>query len=156
MRHDFFLLGLLVAALLQPAQAAGEENGLGRAKEASAALQRGNAEQAVELYSEALKDQAIVSDRRASIHNDRGVTFQRLNLTRQALEDFNRAVILFPEGAAAYNNRGNLLLNLGQPKEALKDFDRALLLAPGYAAAYNNRANAFTRLGDADAAIKDF
>lgn len=156
MRQHFILSSLVAAALLQPGPAAGEENGLTRAREASAALQRGSAEQAIELYSEALKDQAIVSDRRANIHNDRGVTFQRLNLTRQALEDFNRAVILFPEGAAAYNNRGNLLLSLGQSKEALKDFDRALLLAPGYAAAFNNRANAFTRMGDADAAIKDF
>jgi tetratricopeptide (TPR) repeat protein len=157
MRQRLLLSGLLAALLLQPqAPAAGEENGLARAKDAAAALQRGNAEQAIELYSEALKDQAVVSDRRANIHNDRGVTFQRLNLTRQALEDFNRAVILFPEGAAAYNNRGNLLLSLGQTKEAIKDFDRALLLAPGYAAAYNNRANAFTRLGDTDAAIKDF
>ncbi|MFM9850589.1 MAG: tetratricopeptide repeat protein [Hyphomicrobiaceae bacterium] len=157
MRQHFLLSGLVGALLLQlPAPAIGEEAGLARAKDAAAALQRGNAEQAIELYSEALKDQTIVSDRRASIHNDRGVTFQRLNLARQALEDFNRAVILFPEGAAAYNNRGNLLLSLGQAKEAFKDFDRALLLAPGYAAAYNNRANAFTRLGDPDAAIKDF
>ncbi len=118
MRRRLILPGLVVAALLHM-PAAAEENGLARAKEASAALQRGNADQAIALYSEALKDQAIVSDRRANIHNDRGVTFQRLNLTRQALEDFNRAVILFPEGASAYNNGGNLLLSLDQTKEAL-------------------------------------
>lgn len=156
MRRRLLLPGLFAVLLLpSPVLAAGED-GLARAKEAAAALQRGNTDQAIELYSEALKDPAVVSDRRANIHNDRGVTFQRLNLTRQAIEDFNRAVQLFPEGAAAYNNRGNLLLGLGLHKEAVKDFDRALLLAPGYAAAYNNRANALSRLGETDAAIKDF
>ena len=80
----------------------------------------------------------------------------RLGQTKLALEDYNRAVELFPEYPVAYNNRGNLLLSIGQLGEAMKDFDRALLLAPGYAAAYSNRGNAKLKLGKPAEAIADF
>lgn len=146
---------VLMALAVPPAWGAGEE-GLARAKDAAAALQRGSVQQAIDLYTEALKDLGVPNDRRASLHNDRGVAYQRLDQPRAAIEDFNRAVQLFPEGASAYNNRGIVLLGLGLYREAIKDFDRALLLAPGYAAAYNNRANALVKLGEADAAIRDF
>jgi tetratricopeptide (TPR) repeat protein len=127
-----------------------------RAKQAATALQRNDAEKAIQLYTEALTDQSLPNDRRAALHNDRGVAYSRLNRIRLAVEDFNRAVQLFPENASAYNNRGNVLLAAGLPQEAIKDFDRALALAPGYAAAYSNRANAHAEIGQADAAIKDF
>jgi tetratricopeptide (TPR) repeat protein len=127
-----------------------------RAKQAAAALQRNDAEKAISLYTEALADQSLPNDRRAALHNDRGVAYSRLNKVRSAVEDFNRAVQLFPENASAYNNRGNVLLGAGLPEEAIKDFDRALALAPGYAAAYSNRANAHAELGRMDAAIRDF
>jgi tetratricopeptide (TPR) repeat protein len=152
------LVGLaLLAILLSPRPAAGAgEDAVARVKEAAGALQRGNIEQAVQLYGQALNDSGVATDRRASIHNDRGVAYQRLNQPRKAIEDFNRAVQLFPEGASAYNNRGTVLLGLGLPGEAVKDFDRALTLAPGFVAAYNNRANARASLGDTDSAISDF
>jgi tetratricopeptide (TPR) repeat protein len=150
------LVSILLAMLAAPAAWAAGEEGLARAREGAAALQRGNVEQAVQLYTEALKDPGLTNDRRATLHNDRGVAYQRLNQPRAAIEDLNRAVLLFPEGAAAYNNRGNVLLGLGLYKEAVKDFDRSLILAPGYAAAYSNRASALARLGDSEAAIRDF
>jgi tetratricopeptide (TPR) repeat protein len=75
---------------------------------------------------------------------------------KEAIEDFNRAIQLYPEYAAIYNNRGNVLLGLGAAREAMKDFDRALLLAPGYAAAYSNRAGAQLRLGEINPALDDY
>jgi tetratricopeptide (TPR) repeat protein len=126
------------------------------AEEAASALVRGEAQQAVYNYTEALKDTALPNDRRAAILNDRGVANIKLGQTRQAFEDFNLAAQLFPEFAAVYNNRGNLLLSLGLAKEAVKDFDRSIILAPGYAAAYNNRAGAYVRLGQVDDAIVDY
>ena len=126
------------------------------AEEAAGALVRGEVQQAVFNYTEALKDTALPNDRRAAILNDRGVANIKLGQTRQAFEDFNLAAQLFPEFAAVYNNRGNLLLSLGLAKEAVKDFDRSIVLAPGYAAAYNNRAGAYVRLGKIDDAIVDY
>ena len=125
-------------------------------QEASSALLRGNVAQALALYTDALKDNTLANDRRAAILNDRGVAYHRLGQTKLALDDFNRAVQLFPEYAAVYNNRGNTLLALGVPREAIKDFDRAILLAPGYAAAFNTRAGAALRLGQNADAIRDF
>jgi tetratricopeptide (TPR) repeat protein len=126
------------------------------AEEGAGALVRGDVQQAVLNYTEALKDTALPNDRRAAILNDRGVANIKLGQTRQAFEDFNLAAQLFPEFAAVYNNRGNLLLSLGLAKEAVKDFDRSIVLAPGYAAAYNNRAGAYVRLGKLDDAIADY
>jgi tetratricopeptide (TPR) repeat protein len=127
-----------------------------KGQEASSALLRGNVAQALALYTDALKDNTLPNDRRGAILNDRGVGYHRLGQTKLALDDFNRAVQLFPEYAAVYNNRGNTLMALGVPREAIKDFDRAILLAPGYAAAFNNRAAAYLRIGQNADAIRDY
>ncbi len=148
------LLGL---ALLTPPIAGQAAEGVQqRVDEAVSALMGGNPGQSVASYTEALKDASLANDRRASILNDRAVAYSRLGETKLAIEDFNRAVQLFPEYAATYNNRGALLLSIGMAKEAIKDFDRAILLSPGYAAAYNNRASALSRLGQLSDALRDF
>ena len=150
------IAGLVLGANGVCAAHAAGETGTLRAREAAAALQKNQAARAVQLYTEALADAGLPNDRRAAIHNDRGVAHARLNQTRAAVDDFNRAVQLFPESASAYNNRGNVLLAAGLTPEALKDFDRAIVLAPGYAAAYSNRATALAQIGENDAAIRDF
>ncbi|MCL4767282.1 MAG: tetratricopeptide repeat protein [Hyphomicrobiaceae bacterium] len=146
---------VLVLAPVGPALAAGESAAI-KAQEAASALLRGQIDQAVAAYTEALQDASLPNDRRAAILNDRGVANTRLGQHKLALDDYNRAVQLFPEYAPVYNNRGNTLLGLGLPQEALKDFDRAIALAPGYAAAYNNRAGTLLRLGQGPAAIRDY
>lgn len=145
----------LTIASGHPALAAGETAAV-KAQEAATALLRGNVEQAVASYSEALQDASLPNDRRAAILNDRGVANSRLGQHKPALDDFNRAVQLFAEYAPVYNNRGNTLLRLGLAQEALKDFDRAIALSPGYAAAYNNRASALLQLGRPAQAIRDY
>ena len=127
-----------------------------RLRDAGAALQRGNADHAVTLYTEALEEKSLPNDRRATILNDRGVAYSRRLQYKEAIDDFNRAIQLYPEYPAVYNNRGNVLLGLGAVREAIKDFDRALLLAPGYAAAYSNRAGAYMKLGQIDQAITGY
>jgi Tfp pilus assembly protein PilF len=148
----FTALGVLLQA---PANAA-SVNAAAKTQEAASALLRGNVEQAIKAYSEALRDEDLPNDRRAAILNDRGVANSRLGNHRAAVEDFNRAVQLFPEYAPVYNNRGNTLLALGFTEEALRDFERAIALAPGFAAAYNNRASALLKLGRTAEAIEDY
>jgi tetratricopeptide (TPR) repeat protein len=145
--------GLSLTLVVTPAGAA--EDGAA-VRDAGAALARGNLDQAVTLYSEALQDKTLPNERRAILLSDRGVAYARLQNPREAIEDFNRAIQLFPEYAAIYNNRGNVLLGIGAVREAMKDFDRALVLAPGYAAAYSNRAGAQLRLGEIDHALADY
>lgn len=157
-RAGTLALACLAAAVFadRPAYAATSAASPETARKGGAALVRGDTAQAITHYTAALADTSLPNDRRAMILNDRAVAFARIGKTKEAFDDFNAAVQLFPEYAALYNNRGNLLLALGLGKEAIKDFDRALLLAPGYAAAYNNRAGARIRSGDADAAIADY
>jgi len=150
-------LGALVLSLIVGASAVGaDEAAQLRAREAGAALARGNHDQAIALYSEALQDKTLPNERRATLLTDRGVAYARRQSPREAIEDFNRAIQLFPEFAAIYNNRGNVLLGIGAVREAMKDFDRALVLAPGYAAAFSNRAGAHVKLGQFHQAIADY
>ena len=140
--------GALAQAPAEPAVA--------RSQEGSAALAKGSLSAAVAAFTEALKEQSLTNDRKATILNDRGVAYGRIGQPRLAVEDFNRAVQLFPEYAAVYNNRGNTLVAMGQVREALKDFDRAIVLTPGYAVAFHNRASAYIRLGQTAQAIRDY
>jgi tetratricopeptide (TPR) repeat protein len=148
-----------VALLLAPAAAdlaRAQGQVASKVQDASALLTKGDAAGALAMYGEALSDPGLTNDRRSAILTDRGVVYSRLNQPRQAIEDFNRAIQLFPENPAVYNNRGSTLLALGLAQEAVKDFDRAIALAPGYAASYNNRAAAYTRLGMPIEAIRDY
>lgn len=138
------------------AQAPAADLATRKVQAAASALVKGQHQQAIDLYSEALTDTTLSNDRRATILNDRGIAHARIGSGKAAIDDFNRAVQLYPEYSVVYNNRGNVLLSLGLPLESVKDFDRAITLAPVYAAAFNNRATAHMRLGDADAAIRDY
>lgn len=131
-------------------------NGLLQARQGVSALLRGQYDKAIESYSEALEDRNLSDPRRANIFNDRGVAKWRLGKVREAVEDFNKAIELFPDFAVVYNNRGNALIDLGRLGEAVADFDRAITIAPAYGAAYNNRGNAHHLQSDFAAAEKDF
>jgi tetratricopeptide (TPR) repeat protein len=150
------IMALFLCALAAMPAWAQSDSSLLRVREAAAALVRGNVDQAITIYTEGLEDKSLPNDRRATILNDRGVAYSRRQQQKEAIEDFNRAIQLYPEYAAVYNNRGNVLLGLGAVREAVKDFDRALLLAPGYAAAYSNRAGAYMKLGQVERAIADY
>jgi tetratricopeptide (TPR) repeat protein len=151
-----YLTALALSLLVATPAPAADDNVLLRAREAGVALARGNFDQAIALYTEALQDKTLPNERRATLLADRGVAYARRQSPREAIEDFNRAIQLFPEYAAIYNNRGNVLLGIGAVREAMKDFDRALMLAPGYAAAYSNRAGAHIKLGQLNLAIADY
>lgn len=156
MRHLLFAMLCCLFPLLAVAQTAGEMPGLVKATKAGLAFNKGQFRAAIQLYTEALQDEQLTNDRKGVILTDRGVVHMRLGKTKQALQDFNDGVRLFPEYAAAYNNRGSLLLSLGLPDEALKDFDRAIVLGPGYIAAYNNRAAAFVKKREFAIAAEDY
>lgn len=150
-------LVLLAAILLASSPAHAQQPASdAQAREAAAALQRNQIDQAITLYTQALDDRALSNDRRGVIHNDRGVAQFRKQAYRAAVDDFNRAAQLYPEYAPLYNNRGNVLVALGAYKEAIKDFDRALILSPAFSAAYANRASAELRLGLVDQSVADY
>src|SRR5262245_11986506 len=96
-----FLGGLALALAAAISAAAAEDPA--PAREAGVALARGQLEQAIALYSKALQDKTLPNERRAVLLSDRGVVHARLQNPKEAIEDFNRAIQLYPEYAAIYN-----------------------------------------------------
>ncbi len=149
-------IAVVLFALLGVSSVVADERSLLKAREAGVALARGDIDQSIALFTEVLGDKTLSNDRRAIVFVDRGVAYARRQSLREAIEDFNQAIQLYPEYAAIYNNRGNVLLGIGAVREAIKDFDRAIALAPGYTAAYSNRAGAYAKLDKGDQAIGDY
>ena len=151
-----FLVLFGVVFLLVAKEAHAVNQSLLNAQEAGAALIQGNFEKAIELYDKSLSGNDLPTVRKASIYNDKGVAFWRLKDLKKAIDNFNKAVTIYPELASAYNNRGNVLIQLNYPEEALKDFDQAITISPNFAVAHSNKANAYMRMGRYQEAIKAF
>ena len=145
-------MALLLCALAAAPAAAQSDSSTLRVREAAAALVRGNVDQAITIYGEVLEDKSLPNDRRATILNDRGVAFSRRQQQKEAIEDFNRAIQLYPEYAAVYNNRGNVLARLGKRPEGVACYRQAIQLMPNYADAYANLGSVLMDLGEADEA----
>jgi regulator of sirC expression with transglutaminase-like and TPR domain len=75
---------------------------------------------------------------------------------REAVADYNQAIIINPYYAMAYNNRATALFQLGDPKSALSDFNDAIRLEPKKHKQYNNRASLKASMGDFQGAIIDY
>ena len=89
-------------------------------------------------------------------YNSRGLAYERKGLFKEAIEDFDRAIILNPSDYFAYNNRGTVLGTIGQYDSALKDFNMAIDLVPDYYQAYDNRAFTFEKMGQFKKAFEDY
>ena len=76
--------------------------------------------------------------------------------TKEALEDFNRAIKIKPQVAAGYLGRANTLQIMGRYEESIKDYDITLEINPKLANAYINRASAYSHLGEYEKAITDY
>lgn len=89
--------------------------------------------------------------------DNRGIAFFELGEYGQALEDFSRAISLYPNMAEAYLNRGiTYNLHLNNFPAAITDLTKAIELDPNMAQAYYNRGLAYHQLGQEEEAIKDY
>lgn len=86
----------------------------------------------------------------------RGVAYDRMQRTADALKDHDKAVELGTKSALAYQNRAGSLLALGQLDRAMSDYTKAIALNPKLAAAYGSRGVIYRRKGDTEAALKDY
>lgn len=110
---------------------------------------------AMVYYNQAVK---LSNDDRLTsmIYNNLGTVKAELELHKEAVQDYDKAVELNPQYAEAYNNRGNTKTRLGQYAEAIQDYDETIKLNPKLAEAYNNRGNAKAELGQCTEAIQDY
>ncbi len=88
---------------------------------------------------------------------DEGHTHYDAKRYDEALDAYERAILLDPSFARAYNGKGNALYYFKRYEEALAAFERAILLDPDCAPAYNGKGNAlyyFKRYEEALAAYE--
>ena len=75
---------------------------------------------------------------------------------KDAMDEYAKAIEIYPENAGAYNNRGLVYDDLGEHEKALEDYDKAIELDPNYAFAHNNRGNVYKKLGKYEKALGDY
>jgi lipoprotein NlpI len=88
----------------------------------NAYVQKGDHDQAIADFDEALK----LEPKNASIYNNRGNARNDKGESDAAMADFDAAIKTNPRYAAAYFNRGNALAAKGETDRALKDYAAAI------------------------------
>lgn len=83
----------------------------------------------------------------------RGLCYQRLGRSQEAIADFTAAITLDPTSSVAFVNRGQEYLTLGEVEKALADLQRALESAPGDNDARATLSRAFIAAGRFDDAV---
>ncbi|MBU0678647.1 MAG: tetratricopeptide repeat protein, partial [Verrucomicrobia bacterium] len=89
-------------------------------------------------------------------YNNRGNVYRTLGDRDKALDDYMRAILLFPAYADAHSNRGNLLFEDGEFLDALAEYNAALESDPSHALAHFNRARIYMELRDYASAREDY
>src|SRR3989338_572580 len=101
---------------------------------ADEALKAGKAEEAVDLYTQALH---LYTDH-PDILSDRGVAYLHLKNKVQCFEDLNRSLELQPLNAYRFASRAYAKNFFGDLDGAITDYEKAVELDPEDAIAYNN------------------
>ena len=86
----------------------------------------------------------------------RGIAYDRLGLTQNALKDLDRFIELKPSEPKGYLYRADVKNFNMQHKDALSDYEMAIKLGPSSASAYMGRGLALAALGRYEEAIKDY
>jgi predicted O-linked N-acetylglucosamine transferase (SPINDLY family) len=103
------------------------------------AAEGGDAERAVQWLQRA----AAANVDSPIAHNNLGNALRDLRRNDEALQCYERAILLAPAYAHAHFNRANALVDLGRIAAAVESYERAIALDPSFADALNNLGNAF-------------
>ena len=87
---------------------------------------------------------------------EEGMVLEQQVQTDEALQHYDRAILLMPELARAHFNRGNILLERGDAAGALDAYMKAAKYKPDSAAAHYNLGNAFAALSRHEAAATSY
>lgn len=97
----------------------------------TAYLEVGEWERAADLFRALTRAPTYTTPGHA--HNNLGWSLYRMGQHREALEQFQLAVMFQPEHCLAYNNQGLVHEELGNPREAAEAYERAIRRCSGYA-----------------------
>ena len=103
-----------------------------------------------------LLDEIIDSDSDDKIaYLARGSVYLKMKDSKNATDDFNRALAIDANHPKAYHIRGLAHEMAWEEEEALRDFNRAIDIDPEYGAAFYSRASLLTKMGQEDSALDD-
>ncbi len=112
----------------------------------------GNNALAIDLINKAIK----LIPNEASCYLNLANAQKALNLSDEALANYDRAIDLQPQYALAHSNRGGLLHEMHRSDEALLSLSRAIELNPNAADTYFNRGCIYRDQYKLDAAVAEY
>jgi lipoprotein NlpI len=118
--HDLTIAGC--TRIIEDAKQKPKARGVAFYNRGNAYVQKGDHDQAIADFDEALK----LEPKNASILNNRGNARSDKGESDAAMTDFEAAIKINPRYAAAYFNRANALAAKGETDRALKDYDAAI------------------------------
>jgi tetratricopeptide (TPR) repeat protein len=135
----------------------------GPLKEGKAALDQGDLDKAVSLFTTALK----INSKEVQAYIGRGEAYERMGdydktYYDKAIADYDKAIAFDPKNEKAYYDRAFAERNQGnwtddtEKKKALDDYTHAIELDPNNAAAWANRGMTYSELFDNAKALADF
>lgn len=119
---------------------------------------RGNAENDIKLYKEAIVDfdKAISLSSHEDYYLARGNSKKAIGLYEEAIKDYSQAISIKSNFTDAYYNRANAKQKFSDFIGAIEDYDKAIKIEPTKIESYMNRGNAKIRLQKYQEAIMDF
>ena len=90
------------------------------------------------------------------IFYNRGHALLELKHYSEAIDDYNRAIDIYPQSGFPYFGRAAAYLKLGKYPDAINDFNRSISLNPEFTNAYLGRASTYEAMRDWSAAIQDY
>lgn len=122
----------------------------------AAASNRGDYDEAIRLFTQALNSGQLSSQNREIAFSNRGISWFNKGEYDKAIADYDEALRLNPQDDGIFLSRGVAWFKKGDYDKALADENEAIRLNPRDAEAFNNRGNAWLRKGDDDKAIADY
>jgi tetratricopeptide (TPR) repeat protein len=89
-------------------------------------------------------------------YNNLGEALHRKGQLDEAVTQYQKALVIFPNYPEARNNLGNVLLRMGQVDEAIAQYQKALVIRPDYVSARNDLGVALLHTGRLDEAVAQF
>jgi len=136
--------------LFRHALAVTENNDVAHNNLGTALEKKGQINEAIRQYQEALRLKADSIEAR----NNLGVALGRKGQMDEAIKQFQEAIHLKPDDAPSYNNLGGAFYQQGNTAEAIRQYQEAIRLKPDYADPHNGLGIAFDKGGQIDEAIR--
>ena len=115
-------------------------------------MSKGNAERALQIYSELI----AIDPNNAGVYNQIGYYYAWRGDYDKAMENLKKYQFMAPDQANPYDSLGEVQAFSGRYEEAIKNLNRALALKPDFYESYGHLGVAYEGMGDYPKAIENY